>query len=207
MITKDAEAQESDLVFTSGYESILDTLTPLPHMRMLTWHYRSRDERLIAFSNLHLYDRALTTFPGIAGEHCLEHVLVTQQPGVAGQEDSSSAEVQLVVEQILEHARTRPDQSLGVITMGIKHANRITETLRQARAANPSSRSSSMGAWKKPSSSRTWNASKATNATRSSCRSAMARLQTAASSIGSAPCSNKAANADSTSPSPAPNNT
>jgi AAA domain-containing protein len=64
-------------------------------------------------------------------------VLVTQQPGVAGQEDSSSAEVQLVVEQILEHARTRPDQSLGVITMGIKHANRITETLRQARAANP----------------------------------------------------------------------
>ena len=133
---EDAESQETDLAFTSGYESILDTLTPLLHMRMLTWHYRSRDERLIAFSNLHLYDRALTTFPGITGEHCLEHVLVTQPLGMAGQEDSSSAEVQLVVQQVLEHAQTRPDQSLGVITMGIKHANRITEALRLARAAN-----------------------------------------------------------------------
>jgi very-short-patch-repair endonuclease len=134
---EDAEPQDSDLVFTSGYESILDTLTPLLRMRMLTWHYRSRDERLIAFSNLHLYDRALTTFPGITGDHCLEHVLVPQPLGLAGQEDSSSAEVQLVVQQILDHARIRSDQSLGVITMGIKHANRITEALRQARAANP----------------------------------------------------------------------
>jgi very-short-patch-repair endonuclease len=134
---EDAEGQEAELALTSGFESILDTLTPLLGMRMLTWHYRSRYERLIAFSNLHLYDQALTTFPGIAEDQCLEHVLVVQPPGLAGQEDSSSTEVQLVVRQILEHARTRPDQSLGVITMGIKHANRITEALRQARAADP----------------------------------------------------------------------
>jgi very-short-patch-repair endonuclease len=134
---EDAENEEAELALTSGFESILDTLTPLLGMRMLTWHYRSRDERLIAFSNLHLYDRTLTTFPGIAGDQCLEHVLVDQPPGLAGQEDSSSAEVQLVVQQILDHARTRPNQSLGVIAMGIKHANRITESLRLARTADP----------------------------------------------------------------------
>jgi very-short-patch-repair endonuclease len=134
---EDAEAEAAELALTSGFESILDTLTPLLGMRMLTWHYRSHDERLIAFSNLHLYDQALTTCPGITGDQCLEHVLVAQPPGLAGQEDSSSTEVQLVVQQILDHAQTRPDQSLGVITMGIKHANRITAALRQARAADP----------------------------------------------------------------------
>ncbi len=133
----DEETEQADLAFTSGFESILDTLAPLLRMRMLIWHYRSHDERLIAFSNLHLYDRALTTFPGISGDECLEHVLVTQPPGVGGQEDSSSAEVQVVVERVLEHARTRPNESLGVISMGIKHANRISEALRRARTADP----------------------------------------------------------------------
>jgi hypothetical protein len=28
---------------------------------VLQWHYRSRDEPLIAFSNAHIYDRMLTT--------------------------------------------------------------------------------------------------------------------------------------------------
>ena len=31
----------------------------------LAWHYRSRDERLVAFSNAHIYGGALTTFPGV----------------------------------------------------------------------------------------------------------------------------------------------
>lgn len=52
---------------TRGFESILDALGPiLPHPRTLEWHYRSRDERLIAFSNAHLYGRMLTTSPASA---------------------------------------------------------------------------------------------------------------------------------------------
>ena len=30
----------------------------------LDWHYRSRDERLIAFSNRYIYNDRLITFPG-----------------------------------------------------------------------------------------------------------------------------------------------
>jgi superfamily I DNA and/or RNA helicase len=45
-------ADEDALVsFGSGFESILDTLRPLLPTWPLTWHYRSRDERLVAFSN------------------------------------------------------------------------------------------------------------------------------------------------------------
>jgi AAA domain-containing protein len=54
-----------DLARTSGYESILDVLGSLLRSSTLRWHYRSRDERLIAFSNAWIYDRLLTTFPGV----------------------------------------------------------------------------------------------------------------------------------------------
>jgi very-short-patch-repair endonuclease len=141
----DEEAEAETLGASAGtrnMESILDAmgalLPPPKGTRTLSWHYRSEDERLIAFSNAqpNLYDWALTTFPGVAGSECLSHVLVPFIPGRIGQENSVSDEVSRVVELVADHARTRPDMSLGVIAMGIKHANRIQEAVRQARAAD-----------------------------------------------------------------------
>lgn len=130
----DSEAEElaMELAATKGFESILDSLKSLLRLRMLTWHYRSRDERLIAFSNLQFYDRSLTTFPGITGDECLDHVLVPFRPGLVGQEQSAVDEVRKVVGLVIEHATKRPDESLGVIAMGITHANRIEDALRES---------------------------------------------------------------------------
>jgi very-short-patch-repair endonuclease len=126
-----------DLSLTSGYESILDVLDALLRSYTLRWHYRSHDERLIGFSNAWIYDHLLTTFPGIAGDSCLQHVLVQQMPTAAEQEESVSAEVQRVVQLALDHARTRPEETLGVITMGIKHADRIDLAIRHALSQQP----------------------------------------------------------------------
>jgi very-short-patch-repair endonuclease len=120
------------LAVDGSYESILEALAAFIDFRMLEWHYRSRDERLINFSNVHVYDRGLTTFPGIVGPDCVSHVSVPHVAGEVGGELSASAEVEKVVELILAHAREHPDQSLGVITMGMKHAERIEEARRQA---------------------------------------------------------------------------
>lgn len=122
-----------NLALTTGFESILDVMNAFLNVSALRWHYRSRDERLIAFSNAHIYDRSLVTFPGVTGAECLRHVLVPQVPG-AGQEDSATAEVDRVVQLVLEHAQQRPGESLGVIAMGIKHADRIDTALRRALA-------------------------------------------------------------------------
>jgi very-short-patch-repair endonuclease len=131
-------AEEDNLVsFGSGFESVLDTLRPLLPTWPLTWHYRSRDERLVAFSNARIYGGALTTFPGVFRDDCLRHVVVAQDDGAGGQEVSVTAEVNKVVELVLEHARTRPEESLGVIALGIKHAERIDEALRAALAEDP----------------------------------------------------------------------
>jgi very-short-patch-repair endonuclease len=133
----DEPADEESLVsFGAGFESVLDTLRPLLPTAPLAWHYRSRDERLVAFSNTHIYGGALTTFPGVLRDDCLRHVVVAQGPE-RGQEVSVTAEVHKVVELILEHARTRPRESLGVIALGIKHAERIDVALRDALADHP----------------------------------------------------------------------
>jgi very-short-patch-repair endonuclease len=130
------EDDESLVSFGAGFESVLDALRPLLPTAPLTWHYRSRDERLVAFSNTHIYGGALTTFPGVLRENCLRHVVVAQGPE-RGQEVSVTAEVDKVVELVLEHARTQPRQSLGVIALGIKHAERIDAALRAALAEHP----------------------------------------------------------------------
>jgi very-short-patch-repair endonuclease len=129
----ESEDDESLVSFGAGFESVLDALRPLLPTWPLGWHYRSRDERLVAFSNTHIYGGALTTFPGVFRDDCLRHVVVAQSPE-PGQEASVTAEVHKVVELILEHARTRPRESLGVIALGIRHAERIEAALRTALA-------------------------------------------------------------------------
>ncbi|MDR0342040.1 MAG: AAA family ATPase, partial [Nocardiopsaceae bacterium] len=131
-----ADEADSLVSFGSGFESILDTLRPLLPTAPLTWHYRSRDERLVAFSNARIYDGALITFPGVIRDDCLRHVVVPQQPG-AGPDESVTGEARAVVELVLDHARRRPGESLGVIALGIRHAERIDELLRLALADNP----------------------------------------------------------------------
>jgi very-short-patch-repair endonuclease len=144
--TDTEEDEERDapalLAGTRNMESILDVMSfqlpPPQGTRTLSWHYRSRDERLIAFSNAqpNLYNWALTTFPGVAGPDCLAHVPIPFRSGRLGQEDSVTDEVSRVVELVAEHARNRPTMSLGVIAMGLKHANRIQEALRRERATD-----------------------------------------------------------------------
>ncbi len=136
-------AADSGVALTKDIESVLEVmralLPPPVGTKTLNWHYRSRDERLIAFSNAQesLYDWSLTTFPGTGVDNCIVHELIPWEPGRVGQEDSVSAEVQRVVELVVEHVRQRPHESVGVIAMGIKHANRIQEGLRQVRLADP----------------------------------------------------------------------
>jgi very-short-patch-repair endonuclease len=133
-----AEEDEDDLVaFDGGFESVLDALRPLLPTCSLSWHYRSRDERLVAFANERIYGGALTTFPGVARDDCLRHVVVAQDSGVSGQDSSVEAEVREVVAQVLAHARLRPNESLGVIALGVKHAERIDVAVRQALASAP----------------------------------------------------------------------
>lgn len=121
---------------TKGFESILDQMSALFDPWTLDWHYRSKDENLIAFSNRHIYNDRLVTFPGPGTYRSLEHHLVQQTP-TDTEPDSVSQEVRTVVDLVLQHASERSDQSLGVIALGIKHQRRIEAALQDARKDLP----------------------------------------------------------------------
>lgn len=139
----DADTPDDGTALGDDVESLLQAFAhtlPLPQVRHLAWHYRSRDERLIAFSDAHVYSphgNALTTFPGADAGDCISHVLVTGEADPEASAESGSAEVRRVVDLILTHAQQRPAESLGVITMGITHAERVDAALRRALAGRP----------------------------------------------------------------------
>ena len=126
----DDENDSDDGALTSDIESILDVAKAgLIREEMLQWHYRSRDARLIAFSNANIYGNGLTAFPGISLTAPITHHLVPFRP-LPQQTPSNPDEVAQVVDMVLDHARNHPSESLGVIAFGTRHANNIDEALR-----------------------------------------------------------------------------
>ena len=61
LLSGDDDYKENDAI--DGFDSILALAQGLPQ-KMLRWHYRSRDESLISFSNSYIYKNRLITFPG-----------------------------------------------------------------------------------------------------------------------------------------------
>ena len=113
----DDDDADSDDDVMQGMASILAVAKTIAlRDQMLQWHYRSRDARLIAFSNEHLYGKNLTIFPGT-----LDAVPVIHH--------REEREVEAVVNLVLDHARERPDKTLGVIAFGQPHATAIETAL------------------------------------------------------------------------------
>ena len=138
---EETEEDEDDLSLTQDIESLLDAAGVLLRDKMLQWHYRSRDDRLIAFSNNYMYSGSLTTFPGAIVSTPITHCLIPFRPitGVSGTR-SNPDEVEKVVDLVLEHARETPDETLGVIAFGQRHADNIENALqrRLSEANDPS---------------------------------------------------------------------
>lgn len=138
----DDDESAEDAGAAEGFESLLDLLSSFLDPWSLDWHYRSRSEELISFSNHHIYGDRLVTFPSTGGTSAITHELV-EAAEVDGQEESSSPEVERVVKLVLDHAgemvrRSYDDrETLGVIAMGIKHATRIQTALDEALRDRP----------------------------------------------------------------------
>lgn len=110
-------------------ESILDICTGRFPTKQLTWHYRSRHQSLIAFSNHHFYDGKLIVFPtpfppneslGVRYIYVGEGIYDNRQ---------NLPEAKRVVKSILDHIEKRPEESLGVVTLNIRQRDLIEEIL------------------------------------------------------------------------------
>ena len=128
--------EAADVIATGQAESVFTALAKVLPVHRLSCQYGCEDERLFAFSNVHLYRGDTLTFPSTAGERPIELVTVAapeSAPGDApdGPADLLEIEVGKVVDLALEHARTTPEQSLGVVTVSPRNTHAILELLRR----------------------------------------------------------------------------
>lgn len=111
--------------------------------QQLDWHYRSRDEALIAFSNWHYYGGRLVTFP--SPSTASEAVKLHQIDGVYGRGKgrTNEAEARAIVRMTVRRLRewlTWPEEqrlTLGVITFNAEQQGLILDLLDEERRKNP----------------------------------------------------------------------
>ena len=115
------------------FDSILDECLGigLP-VKTLKWHYRSKHEDLIAFSNQRFYDGAMITFPAAKAEtDSLGVKLVYVPDGVydRGGERNNPVEAEKVADLVFEHFKNYPKKTLGVVTFSIAQMDAVQEAI------------------------------------------------------------------------------
>ncbi|MCU0552394.1 MAG: DUF4011 domain-containing protein [Leptolyngbya sp. Prado105] len=133
------EIEEDSEEDSHSYESVLDECSNFMFGRTLKWHYRSQDERLIAFSNLHFYDAQLVTFPNPIQNPNLGVWFRHVPDGVydRGKRRDNPREAQVVAELVLKHIQQTPEQSLGIIAFSEAQADSIQEQLEMMSKEHP----------------------------------------------------------------------
>jgi len=123
------------------YESILQACAVAGmRQQMLRWHYRSRHESLIAFSNHQFYGDKLVTFPSAVEESQEFGVKFIHAPdGVydRGGKRDNKREAEKVLELVKAHFRECPTKSLGVVSFSISQTNTIEDYVEQMRRDHP----------------------------------------------------------------------
>ncbi len=133
------DASEDDF---QELESILDECVAagLPRCR-LRWHYRSRHEHLIAFSNLNYYDGNLLTFPAAGTDPARLGLVFHPVDGIydKGKTRTNRAEAEAVTAEILRRLQdpTEQSRSIGVVTFSQPQQTLIENLLEEARRAHP----------------------------------------------------------------------
>lgn len=120
--------------------SILEEAMFLPN-RELLWHYRSRHEHLIAFSNAKIYKNRLVTFPSNTDNlpgWGVEYIYV--ENGVyngKGNSRGNLIEAERVAKEVFEHIKNYPNRTLGVITFGVVQELAIESVINKLRKLHP----------------------------------------------------------------------
>lgn len=112
--------------------------------RRLNWHYRSRDEALISFSNHHYYGGGLVTFPAPSTSsealrfHYVEGIYAR---GAGGRTNAKEAKaIVAMIKSRLVSWLKRPEedrQTIGVITFNTQQQALILDLLDEVRRSDP----------------------------------------------------------------------
>ena len=129
-VEQNGTEEEDDSLAIEDSESILDRASEIYRpIRQLRWHYRSRHESLIAFSNHRFYDQNLILFPSPQrNSSSLGIKFHFVQEGVYSSR-TNRPEADQLVQAILAHMANHPNESLGVATFNTTQRDLIEALL------------------------------------------------------------------------------
>lgn len=132
---QDVEEDSGEDVDILDDESILDmSLKVFYPARRLKWHYRSRHESLIAFSNQHFYDNSLTIFPSPNNQFAVEYQYIETGAYRSG---ANVPEAMRVAEAAADFMRQYPNLSLGIVTLNQKQQELLLDEMDRLFALYP----------------------------------------------------------------------
>ncbi|GAA0927250.1 hypothetical protein GCM10009549_49230 [Streptomyces thermoalcalitolerans] len=135
------EDDEWDEEVPDSFESILDACVASGVLRELSlrWHYRSRHENLISFSNHEFYENSMVVFPGAVTDGHDVGVAFYKADGVYDRSNrrDNVREAELVAERVIHHFSTRPHLTLGVVTLSKAQADAVEDAVIKARQSRP----------------------------------------------------------------------
>jgi len=124
-------------------ESLLDdciAIEPVFQESKIVWHYRSKDERLIQFSNRYFYNNSLITFPSSTTNSDGRGVhLIYTENGIwdRGRSRTNLVEAKRVADLVVEQFKKYPNRSLGVASMNASQKEAIENALDELISNKP----------------------------------------------------------------------
>lgn len=116
----------------SSLPSVLDDCKAIlmPEIE-LKWHYRSRNESLIAFSNQEFYDSSLYTFPSFDDSISMVKYNYTKSTYDRGKTRTNEAEANAIVNEVLKLKTSEATKtfSIGIVTFSAPQKNLIEDLM------------------------------------------------------------------------------
>ena len=133
----DSDHEEDDAPVAA---SILEEAAGTLPTKTLLWHYRSKQESLIAFSNSEIYNNKLITFPSntiYEKDMGVEYIYVEDGIYESVGKNCNVKEAKMCVKLLKKHMIEHPDRSLGIIAFSEKQQDTIQREIDTFRIENP----------------------------------------------------------------------
>jgi len=139
--SEEADESIAEQESSADFNSVLDECESVPGMSVysLRWHYRSRHESLIAFSNHRFYSNRLVTFPSAQHQHPLlgvEFVYLSDGVYDRGGKRINQREAEKVADRVFDHFAKYPQKSIGVVAFSQAQMTAIEDEIERRRSAN-----------------------------------------------------------------------
>ena len=131
------DVDEENLTVLEDSESVLEAVMPMFNLRRLRWHYRSRHESLISFSNINFYDSNLVLFPspnresdefGIKFHYVKRGKFVNRR---------NVEEARIVADAVAQHLKRNGNESIGVVAMSAEQRDQLERAFEDLVKSDP----------------------------------------------------------------------